>query len=228
MKYEFYHYNHIGRYACPHCGHQTPEAQYVASGLDPATGDYEINGCAVHTDYVCLSNILNSTSARWPPAVRRGFPSIRPQRGWRRSRLNRNRYDTFPLLGRPALMILSKNQNPVSYDQSIDFVAQKEGDKTVLCYVNNINHTNHKDTTWLYDVSFERLNQPGTWVVCAGPRAYDLALRLELGGFDMGRVFVEPEVGLLRPLVEQKTKGTICILTEIYDSQRILSALKGE
>ena len=143
-------------------------------------------------------------------------------------RVNRNRYDTFTVLGRPALMILSKNQNPVSYDQSIDFVAQKEGEKTVICYVNNINHTNHKDTTWLYDISFERLNTPGVTIVCTGPRAYDLAVRLELGGVERDRVLIEPDVSALRPLVEHKTRGAICVLTEIYDAGQILSVLKGE
>ena len=77
-------------------------------------------------------------------------------------------------------------------------------------------------------MSLERLNTPEITVVCTGPRAYDLAVRLELGGFDPGRVLLEPEVTALRPLVEQKTKGAICVLTEIYDAGRILAALKGE
>ena len=227
MEYEYYHYNHIGKFHCPHCGRQTPEARYIASELNPNTGDFDINGQKTHTDYICLSNLLNCTSAV-AACCTAGLSLQQALEGLSGVRVNQNRYDTFTVLDRPALMILSKNQNPVSYDQSIDFVAQKEGEKTVVCYVNNINHTNHKDTTWLYDVSFERLNTPEITVVCTGPRAYDLAVRLELGGFDPGRVLLEPEVTALRPLVEQKTKGAICVLTEIYDAGRILAALKGE
>lgn len=227
MGYEYYHYNHVGKYTCSHCGHTTPEPDFVAGEIDLSGGDYTINRQAVHTDYVCLSNLLNCTSAV-AACCTAGLPFEQAISGLSSVKVNRNRYDTFTVLDRPALMILSKNQNPVSYDQSIDFVTQKEGDKTVICYVNNINHTNHKDTTWLYDISFERLNTPDTTIVCTGPRAWDLAVRLELGGFDKSRVLLQPDVTALRPMVEKETQGTICVLTEIYDAGRILAALKGE
>lgn len=52
-------------------------------------------------------------------------------------------------------MIL-KNQNPVSFGQSISHVLEREG-KNGGVFINNINHTGHRDTTWLYDIGFERL-----------------------------------------------------------------------
>ena len=36
-----------------------------------------------------------------------------------------------------------------------------------------------KDVSWLWDVDFEQLR--GRRVICSGPRAYDLAVRLEYG-----------------------------------------------
>ena len=39
-----------------------------------------------------------------------------------------------------------------------------------------------KDVSWLWDVDFEQL--AGRRVVCTGPRAYDLAVRLEYAGVD--------------------------------------------
>lgn len=227
MQYDYYHYNHVGKYACSHCGHTTPASEFTAAEVNLAEGDYTVNGLSVHTDYNCLSHLLNCTSAV-AACCTAGLSLEEAVAGLASVKVNRNRYDTFTVLDRPALMILSKNQNPVSFDQSIDFVAQKEGEKTVICYVNNINHTNHKDTTWLYDISFERLNTPDTTMVCTGPRATDLALRLELGGFDADRVLVQPDLGGLRQAVKDRTGGTICVLTEIYDAGRITAALKGE
>ena len=121
-------------------------------------------------------------------------------------------------------MILSKNQNPVSFDQSISYVLSQEGKKVVVAYVNNINHTNNKDTTWLYDISFERLNTCVDHIVCTGPRAYDLAVRLQLGGFDMEKVLVETELGKLKPVIGA-TEGTLYILTELYDAKAIIKAI---
>jgi len=94
----------------------------------------------------------------------------------------KQRYDEFKVGDRTAIMILSKNQNPVSFDQSISYVLELPGEKTVVALVNNINHTGHRDTTWLYDISFERLLGKVHSVVCTGPRAYDLAVRLKLAG----------------------------------------------
>ena len=227
MSYDWFHYNHIGRYRCEHCGLTTPEAAYTAADFDPATGNFTLNGRPVHTDYSTPSHLLNCTAAV-AACCTAGMPFDQALAGLAGVQVNRSRFDTFTVLDRPALMILSKNQNPVSYDRSIDFVCQQPGERTVICYVNNINHTHQKDTTWLYDVSFERLNDPAVRVVCTGPRAADLAVRLELAGLAPDRVLLEPDVQKLRPLVAERTAGTICVLTEIYDAERILSALKGE
>ena len=56
-------------------------------------------------------------------------------------------------------------------------VLEREGEKTVVVFVNNINHTGHRDTTWLYDIAFERLVGKVDAIVGTGPRAYDLAVR---------------------------------------------------
>ena len=96
----------------------------------------------------------------------------------------------------------------------------------MLVYVGDINHTNNKDTTWLYDVSFERLRDGVSSVVCVGPRAYDLAVRLSLAGFDPQQVQVERDMAQVKQAVD-KTQGTLCLMTELYDAKAVLEVLKG-
>ena len=226
MTYDFFHYNHIGSFHCEHCGHSVPKMDFFADQLTEA-GDFTVNGRPAHTDYVCASHVLNCTACV-AACCAAGLTEEQALEGLGKVQVNRNRYDTFTVMDRPAMMILSKNQNPVSFDRSIDFVARRPGPRTVICYVNNINHTGNRDTTWLYDVSFERLNDPEIDMVCTGPRAYDLAVRLELGGFDRARVQICPDLTDIAGLVGEKTRGEICVLTEIYDAGRILGALKEE
>ena len=81
-----------------------------------------------------------------------------------------------------------------------------------------------RDTTWLYDISFERLRDKVESIMCTGPRAYDLAVRLDLCGFRCQQIKIQPEVKSLNPVI-QETKGTVYVLTELYDAKAILEVI---
>lgn len=223
MGYEWHHYNHIGRFSCPKCGYHNPEVKYDAHEIDLSTGDFSVNGCEVHTDYKDLFNILNTTAAI-AACCELGLPLEKCCEAASSFVVLKQRYDEFKVGDRKAVMILSKNQNPVSFDQSISHVLEREGEKTVVVFVNNINHTGHRDTTWLYDIAFERLVGKVDAIVGTGPRAYDLAVRLQLAGFTPDKIRIERNLSQLKPVIN-KTKGDICILTELYDAKAILEVI---
>lgn len=223
MRYFYYHYNHIGAFTCLSCGYATPEAKYLADNVNFETGDFTINGAPVYADYRPPFNILNMTGAV-AACCEMGLSLESACASISRFRVMQERYDEFRVGDRTAVMILSKNQNPVSFDQSISYVLDLPGEKTVVALVNNINHTGHRDTTWLYDIGWERLRGKVDSVVCTGPRAWDLAVRLKLAGFRDDAVKVECDVQKVKPKVDE-TKGTICILTELYDAKSILEVI---
>lgn len=223
MKYRYFHYNHIGEFCCEACGYHTPDQKYAAANVDFETGNFTVGGFSVHTDYKDVFNILNCTAAI-AACAELGMPLQDCCEAASSFRVLKARYDEFDLGDRRAVMILSKNQNPVSFDQSISHVLERDGEKTVVIYVGNINHTFHRDTTWLYDIGFERLVGKVNAVVCTGPRAFDLAVRLKLAGFAPEQIFTERGLGQLKTAVA-KTTGEICILTELYDAKAILEVL---
>ena len=223
MAYQYYHYNHIGGFACSKCGYTNPQWTYTAADVDFASGDFTVNGCPVHTDYKDLFNILNTTAAI-AACTELGLPLKDCCEAASTFVVLKQRYDEFSVDGRRAIMILSKNQNPVSFDQSITHVLEREGEKTVVVFVGNINHTGHRDTTWLYDIAFERLLGKVDAIVGTGPRAYDLAVRLKLAGFPTEQVRIERDLSHLKPVID-KTRGDICILTELYDAKSILGVI---
>ena len=61
-------------------------------------------------------------------------------------------------------------------------------------------------------------------VVCTGPRALDLAVRLQVAGLRPDQVRIQPEVRQLAPVVADTT-GDLFILTEIYDAHSILEVI---
>lgn len=225
MKYDYFHYNHIGAFKCENCGYTNAAAKYVCNNVDFESGVFEINGVKTQTQYKSVFNFLNVTAAV-ALCCEAGLSIEDATKGASSFIVSRQRFDEFTFGDRKAVMILSKNQNPVSFDQSVSYLLSQEGEKTVIVYVNNINHTHQKDTTWLYDISFERLKNNISSLVCTGPRAYDLAVRLKLSDFDMKYVQVEPELSKLKKVVD-KTEGTVYILTELYDAQAILSVISG-
>lgn len=223
MDYSYYHYNHIGGFRCTKCGYTNPDWRYTADQVDFASGDFTINGYRVHTDYKDLFNLLNITAAV-AACSELGLDLEQCCRAVSTFVPLKQRYDEFQVGDRRAVMILSKNQNPVSFDQSISHLLEREGEKTVVVFINNINHTGHRDTTWLYDISFERLLGKVNAIVGTGPRAYDLAVRLKLAGFPSEQVRIERDLSQLKAVVD-KTRGDICILTELYDAKSILEVI---
>ncbi len=224
LSYEYFHYNHIGKFHCDNCGYQTPLAKYLAKDVDLMNGDFKINEQACSTDFKSIFNILNVTAAV-ATVCELGLDIKSACQIAGRFTIMEQRYKEFFIGDRKALMILSKNQNPVSYDQSIAYLLNMNEQKSAIIVVNNINHTFHKDTTWLYDISFEKLNDQLDSVVCTGERAYDLAFRLKLAGFDETKLLIEPKINNIKPLIAM-TKGTICFLSELYDAKAVIEAVK--
>lgn len=226
MNYEFFHYNHIGKFSCSKCGYHSADAKYEARDVDFKNGCFLINGKKVTTNYKSASYFLNITAAV-ALCSEVGMELQKVCDAASTFVVSKQRFDEFDIgNGRKAVMILSKNQNPVSFDQSISYVLEADNKiKTVIVYVNNINHTHNKDTTWLYDISFHRLKNQVDHIICTGPRAYDLAVRLKLDHFDVDTVLVETELSELNKTIE-KTKGTVYVLTELYDAKAIIDTIR--
>lgn len=223
MGYEWFLYNHIGKFACPACGYHAPEADFTLGDPDLETGAFRINDAALVCADPTLYGMLNITAAV-AVCVTAGLDFEAAVAAAGSLKTNKTRYERLDLGGREGVMILSKNQNPVSFDLSIGEVLRMKGDKTVVAYINNINHTHEKDTTWLWDIAFERLAGQVNNVVCAGPRAYDLAVRLRYAGFDMDTVRVAPRLADV-PAAVDSTVGRVCVLTELYDARQIVAAV---
>ena len=224
MNYQYYHYNHIGKFTCSHCGYTNYPSKYIADEVDFETGTFKVNGIDCSTSYKTIYNFLNTTAAI-ALCCEAGLEIDEVCKNASDFVIMKQRYNEFDIGGRKAIMILSKNQNPVSFDQSISYITENKGEKTVIVYVNNINHTYNKDTTWLYDISFDRLNDCIDKIICTGPRGYDLAVRLQLNNFNMDKVIIETQIENLKPIVAQ-TKGDIYVLTELYDANTIINAIK--
>ncbi len=226
LEYDFYHYNHIGSFRCPHCGFASPESSYTGDNVDFSTGNLTVNGNSLHVELTDVFNILNTVAAvavcgelgldiRQVCASASQFKPLKA------------RYNEYDVRGRHVVLLLSKNQNPVSYDQSIAHVCQRDGKKNAVIFINNINHTFNLDTTWLYDITFDPLKGHVEKIICTGPRMLDLVVRLKLSGFSDDQIIKCQELKDLNKAIDL-TDGDIYLLTELYDAGKILEVLKHD
>ena len=226
LRYNYYHYNHIGDFVCEHCGFRTPKADFYATDVDFEAGTFRINGAPASVTYKTTFHTINATAAV-AACVTAGLTMEQALEGIATFQVSNVRYDEMELCGRKAVLMLTK-QNSASLDQSISYALEQPEEKTVLLYVNNVLYSGFRDISWLYDVTFERLKGKVDKVVCSGDRAYDLAVRLREGGFADSDLVVVDELSRAKELVQNNTKGAIYILaaSAFGNEDGILEALK--
>ena len=86
------------------------------------------------------------------------------------------RFDTVNIDGRATRLLLAKN--PASWNEMLHLALDAPDAAVVLCI--NARGPDGRDTSWLWDVPFERLGD--RTVIASGDRRLDLALRLETAG----------------------------------------------
>jgi UDP-N-acetylmuramyl tripeptide synthase len=91
------------------------------------------------------------------------------------------RYDTVTVAGRRLRLLLAKN--PAGWHETLEMLDGSRG--PVLVGV-NARAADGRDTSWLWDVPFERLR--GRHVLAAGDRRADLAVRLDHAGVEVSLV----------------------------------------
>ncbi len=227
LDYSYYHYNHIGGFSCSSCQFKTPELKYENSHVDFETGEATINGTVFKSNHNMPYHYLNVTAVV-ATCMEAGLDISQCKKPLDSFIMDKERLDSFQVNGRKAICLLSK-QNSVSMDQSINFTLSQKGDKTVVFMVNNAYYIDKKDISWIYDTTFEKLIGQVDSIICSGSRAYDVAIRLELGGFDMSKVHVDTKLENLKDVLKS-TKGDIYLLagTAFGGDDGLLEILKSK
>lgn len=209
MHYEYYHYNHIGKFYCDVCGYKTPQPDYLADNVNYDSASFTINNLPAHVNLSTTYLFLNTTAAV-AVAVTAGVALEDAVKAASSFEVSKERFEQFEVDDRTATLILTK-QNSVSLDQSIAYTLAQKGSKTVVLYVNNVIYMENKDISWLYDVSFEKLLGEADYILAAGSRAYDVAVRLKHAGFSDEQIKIAHDGKDVRPLLKE-TQGPIYVL----------------
>ena len=98
------------------------------------------------------------------------------------------RQEIITVQGRAYQFFLIKN--PTGLNQVIQEACTDVSDTRPILFVINDNFADGRDVSWLWDAAIEDI-QPGSHIIVAGLRAYDMALRLEYAGLPC-QVILDP------------------------------------
>lgn len=210
LEYEFYHYGHIGHYSCPTCDFKRDKVDYEVTDVDFKKHSIKINGNNIYLNKDVLYAVYYTVAA-YALCKLIGLSDEDLKNAINGDKLVSKRGKVYTLDGRNLTMLETKNENNLSYYQSIRFIKNQVGKKTIILGFDNVSRRyQFNDLSWLWDVEFELLNDKNIdKIFCIGRFRYDIITRLEFAGIDKDKIVLVDDLNKLIPMVKKNSIGDI-------------------
>ncbi|MEH7463362.1 MurT ligase domain-containing protein [Bacillus thuringiensis] len=191
LKYTYIHYGHLGKYYCS-CSMSNPVLDLEVTSIQSQN-----NLTITIQNQPYTSNLKGEYNAyNMLTAIKIG-----EFLGFSYEQIYKGLREYHPSNGRMQQFLIAKNiyhlnlaKNPQGMNCTIDYCIQN---KNITQYVFILNDliADGKDISWIWDVDYELLaNSNVNHIICAGTRAYDLAVRLKYAGISVNRIKVIPNI----------------------------------
>lgn len=224
--YNFYHYAHLGDYFCSSCGYKRPTPLFTVESADFANKTVSIAGEKISLAFSSRYNIYNICAAF----------AVSAQAGLNKKNIAESLSDIVLKSGRlvrlragdnSGLLLISKHENSVSYNQNIEYISHSKEKATLAIIVDSISRKYYTaETGWLWDISFENLRGSSLKkILLCGKYAYDLALRFEVA--DLGDIPIKtvPDLDETAKLLSENENGDFYIMTCFSDKDKVFSRI---
>lgn len=228
LTYSTIHYGHVGIYKCPTCDFARGKVDYEAKDIDLEKQFMTINNAIVHLNKNVYFAVYYTLAAFTLTSVM-GLDEKSIQRELNDNVLVSKRLKNYRLGKRKVEMIESKNENCLSYLQTINFIREQKGTKTIIMGFDNVSRRYElNDLSWLYDVDFELLNDKTIdKIFCIGRFRYDVYNRLRYANIDKNKlVLVDNEKDIIK-IVKNNSKGNIYTMV-CFDMTAVIKKLLME
>lgn len=189
-KYEFYTYNHLGKYKCPNCGYERPKLDYSVSNVNLGSGDrvsFLINNSIEITTNVGGVDNLYSVLGAITAAFELGIKEETIKESMKSFRLVIEQTHVIKLSDKKIDIMLIKN--PASYNERIIIPYYNHNKKSAVFLLDD-EYEDGKDISWIWDVDFENSFTNFEKIYVSGKRRYDMAIRLEVAGYDSRNIIM--------------------------------------
>lgn len=230
MDYTTYHYNHIGHYGCEVCGYKRQDTEFTVTKANLDEGYLVING--KHRIELALKSLYNvyNILAAFTACSLVGIDGEKISNTINNYVLKNGRVTTFKLGARKGVLLTSKHENSISYDQSLKLAADDKEGSDVLVIVDAISRKYFtSDTSWLYDIDFHLLGSDNVKnIILAGTYANDLAARFSYTNIPGDKITVTESIEKAVKLLDTAENKKIYVITCFSDKGKFLERVEVE
>ena len=137
LKYDFYHYGHIGSYKCPTCDFSRNPLDFEATNLNLDKKTLKINGNNLKINKDILYAAYNTIGA-YALCKTIGISDEILDDTLNKNIKEAKRGHEYSIKNRTITMLESKNENALSYYQSMKYITDAKGTKTVILGFDNV------------------------------------------------------------------------------------------
>ncbi len=224
MEYDYYHYNQIGAYRCPHCGHHRPEPDFRVTALDLPGGTLTIDGAqTISLAFRSIYNVYNILAA-YSVCVLTGTAPETAAGALSNYILKTGRMVRFTLGQHSGMLLTSKHENSVAYDTNLRYIRDCGEACSVLVIVDAISRKYFTgETSWLWDIDFDLLAYGHVKkILLSGRYANDLAVRFGCTAVDQDRIQVCPDIREAVEGLEAQGSEALFVVTCFSDKDKLL------
>ena len=229
MIYEYRQFAHIGKYKCLNCDFERKDPDFYISDIDLSTGKMTINDeyhleLAHHTIFNAYNILAAFAIGRLLDVHVDSLLETLNDFMIRNGRIKR-----FKIGSKTGTLLISKHENSVSYNRNIDYLVNYGKDVSLLLIIEDISRKYFtSDTSWLWDIDFEKLNAENIrMVIVAGQYLNDVAVRLENAGLDMRKVILRKNVDTAVAYLRYEGIGDTFVMTCFADEGKLLKEVES-
>lgn len=187
LEFEYFNYGNLGKYKCPKNDFNRPDCKYEAELLK--NNQFKVGNDIITMNSDAIYNVYNFLACYTVCKIDKIDNKLLVD-GLNNLSKKAKRLTEFEVDGVKGTILLSKNETPLSYNQSLEYVKTKKEKKTVAIGFTRVSgRYDLKDLSWLYDINFELLNDKSIErIILIGPFAYDIAVRLKHAKIDTKKI----------------------------------------
>ncbi len=222
LKYDFYHTGHIGKYKCTNCDFAREKVNFEADDVDLNKQFFTINDSIYHINKNVFFAVYY-TLAAYTLCKTIGLSDDKVKKYLNEEVLPSKRMKEYTIDNRKVNMIESKNENNLSYYESLHYINNIKEKKTVILGFDNVSRRyNLNDLSWLYDVQFELLNDKYIdKIFIIGRFRYDVYTRLKYANIPDEKLIVVDNLNSIVSRIKNESTGNIYTMV-CFDMTEIL------
>jgi len=189
---------HIGEFTCSDecCDFRTPETLYTAQNIDTARKRMQILGYGVGVSiggeltYYRISSITAAIALCNTVGI-----DLKHATSHASAIKHTEEYEKIKF-GDRKVKFISVKQDAANFEKALSNIDCDDKRKSVILHLNN--RDIQKNISWIFDADISKLNEDNISVIVCGNRAFDLAVRLKLEGFDKSNLKILDDIENIR------------------------------